>query len=174
MNEQDPLRLAARDADDLAVIAAVAQDALVPIGEMTYLPAEQRFVIVLNRFRWDRVAQDAEESTPVNRRPTPERDAPFWDASDRAPPYERILAGLRFERVTGVKTHGIDFRNRDRILELLTITSEPGVILLVFAGDVAIRLDVAELHCLIEDFGDSWPTRSRPRHPEVERKSPSK
>ena len=63
-----PLKLYAKDEEDLAVIAAVAQDALVPIGEMAFLPAEKRFVLALNRFRWDRsgnaVAETAEgEST---------------------------------------------------------------------------------------------------------------
>ena len=52
---EERLKLSAGDADDLAVIAACTQDALAPIGEMAFLPAERRFVLALNRFRWDRL-----------------------------------------------------------------------------------------------------------------------
>src|SRR5207244_12488326 len=45
-----PLKLRAEDEEDLAVVSAILQDALVPIGEMAYLPEEQRFVLVANRF----------------------------------------------------------------------------------------------------------------------------
>ena len=38
------LRLRAVDADDLSVIAACLQDALVPLSEMAYLPDQRRFM----------------------------------------------------------------------------------------------------------------------------------
>lgn len=175
MSGQDSLKLIARDADDLAIIAAVAQDALVPIGEMAFMPAEQRFAMVLNRFRWDRMNPNSNYPTFGGMpRAAPDRDAPFWEALDQPPPYERILAGLRFEKVTAVGTRGIDLRNRGRILELLTIRSEPPSIVVVFAGDAIIRLEATGLHCIIEDFGDSWPTRHRPIHPESAPAPPTK
>ncbi len=49
----DPLKLRGEDEDDLAVISAVLQDALVAVGEMAYFPEEARFVLVANRFRWE-------------------------------------------------------------------------------------------------------------------------
>jgi DUF2948 family protein len=162
-----PLKLAARDPADLEVIAACVQDALVPIGEMAYLPAEQRFVLVLNRFRWDRIdPKRAVEAERPNSRSQTERDAAFWEAGDSGPPYERVHSGLWFERVTAVRTRGIDLHNRDRILELLTIRSEPNAVSLLFAGNAAVRVEVAELRCFLEDFGEAWPTRWRPRHRE--------
>ena len=45
------LKLRAADGEDLAVISAILQDSLVTIGEMTYLPDENRFVLVANRFQ---------------------------------------------------------------------------------------------------------------------------
>ena len=48
------MRLMAKDAEDLGVIAACLQDALVPISEVQYLSGEQRFIMLLNRFRWER------------------------------------------------------------------------------------------------------------------------
>ena len=72
----------------------------------------------------------------------------------------------RFESVVAVRTKGIDLRNRERILELLTIQPEPGAVLLVFADNVTLRLEIEELSCFLEDLGDSWPTRWRPCHPD--------
>jgi hypothetical protein len=161
------LKLSARDADDLAVIAACAQDALAPIGEMAFLPAERRFVLALNRFRWDRLDAAKLASPHGGRRSPGQRgDAAFLESSDRGPAYERVHSGLRFENVTAARTKNIDLRNRERLLELLTIQTEPGTVSLVFAGGALIRLEVTELRCYLEDFGDAWPTRWRPRHPD--------
>ena len=160
------LKLSARDADDLAVIAACAQDALAPIGEMAFLPAEQRFVLALNRFRWDRL-DAAKLTAPDGDRPPGQRgDATFLEAGDKGPAYERVHSALRFDHVTAVRTKSIDLHNRERILELLTIQAEPDAVSLVFAGGAVIRLEVTELRCYLEDFSDAWPTRWRPRHPD--------
>jgi hypothetical protein len=167
MNDTSLLKLSARDAEDLAVISACVQDALVPIGEMTYLPAEQAFLLALNRFRWDRIDPNAPEPPAVSSRGSgPPKDAVFWEPSDRGPAYERVMSGLRFEHVTSVQTRGIDLRKRERILELLTLHAEPDAVILVFAGDATIRLEITELRCFLEDFGQAWPTRWRPHHPE--------
>src|ERR671918_686667 len=48
---KDCLRLRAVDADDLSVIAACLQDALIPLSEMVYLPDERRFLAAFTRFR---------------------------------------------------------------------------------------------------------------------------
>jgi hypothetical protein len=162
---EERIRLCARDAEDLAVIASCVQDALVAVVDMGFLPDERRFVLALNRFRWDRL--DARKLAEENaQRPSPVRrgDAPFWEEGDKGPAFERVMSGLRFETVTAVRTKGIDLRNRERILELLTIHAEPGAVLLVFSGSAVIRLEVNELRCYLEDFGDAWPTRWRPRH----------
>jgi hypothetical protein len=161
------LKLSARDADDLAVIAACAQDALAPIGEIAFMAAERRFVLALNRFRWDRL-DAAKLAVRDSGRPPPRQraDATFLEGSDKAPAYERVHSGLRFENVTAARTKGIDLRDRERILELLTIQAEPGAVSLIFAGGAVIRLEITELRCFLEDFSDAWPTRWRPRHPD--------
>jgi hypothetical protein len=165
MNDTSLLKLSARDAEDLAVIGACVQDALVPIGEMTYLPAEHAFVLALNRFRWDTLDPNAPEPPWLPSGGSgPPKDAVFWDPSDRGPAYERVMSGLRFEHVTSVQTRGIDLRKRERILELLTVHPEPGAVILIFAGDATIRLEITELRCFLEDFGQAWPTRWRPHH----------
>jgi hypothetical protein len=164
---EERLKLSARDADDLAVIASCVQDALVPVIDMGFLPEEKRFVLALNRFRWDRMDARTLAEVQVGRPSSVHAaDAPFWEEGDKGPGFERVMSGLRFESVTAVRTKGIDLRNRERILELLTIHAEPGVILLVFSGSAVIRLEVEQLRCYLEDFGDAWPTRWRPYHPD--------
>ena len=57
---EQPLRLIAQDAEGLGVIAALLQDAVFPITEMSLVRQKRRFALMLNRFRWeDREAADA-------------------------------------------------------------------------------------------------------------------
>lgn len=140
-----PLRLLAQDEDDLKIVAACVQDALVPLGDMAHLADERRFVMALNRFRWE-----AE-------RPTEDE------------PFERIHSLLSVQHVAAVRVRGIDQLRRDAILELLSMTSGEGCVDLVFAGDGAIRLEIDRIHIALRDVGEAWPTRWRPDHDRPER-----
>jgi hypothetical protein len=51
--DDDRLRLIALDAEDLAVLSAHVQDAVLKVGQMRWMPRERRFVIGLNRFAWE-------------------------------------------------------------------------------------------------------------------------
>jgi DUF2948 family protein len=164
MNETR-LKLSAKDAEDLQVIAAICQDALVPLVEMAYLQDEKRFVLALNRFRWDS-APGGEEGSAAGAAVARQQDASFLEKDDTGPVYERVLCGLTFENVTAVRSRSIDMRKRQEILAMLTIQYEPGTVLLLFAGGGAIKLEVGDLRCFLEDFGPSWPTRRRPSHPD--------
>lgn len=152
------LRLLATDHEDLSVVAACLQDALVPIGDMTFLPEDRRFVFVANRFRWEAGHRAALPAEPVE-----SADASY--EGDAGPAFERTNCGVRFESVTSVRTKGVDLRNRGQILELLTLHHEDGRVGLVFAGGATILLEVAELRCIVEDIGEPWPTPWRPAHP---------
>jgi hypothetical protein len=132
------LRLRAEDAEDFRVVAACLQDALVPLGDMTFDGELKEFILVANRFRW--------ESSPG----------------------ERVHCAVHFTGVAAVRRRGIDLRKRDSILDLLTIASEPGAIVLLFAGDVAIRLEGDRIGCRVRDIGKPWPAAAgTPRHPDA-------
>ncbi|MFQ5939079.1 MAG: DUF2948 family protein [Alphaproteobacteria bacterium] len=137
-----PLKLRAEDAEDIGVISACLQDALIPFSEMAYLPAEQRFVLAVNRFKWENCGESRAECES----------------------YERVSCGLSFERVTSVRLRALDQTNRGQILELLGIVPEVDAIVLLFAGGGAIRLEVERILCHLEDFGEPWATPWRPRH----------
>ena len=146
------LKLRAVDEEDLRIMAAILQDALVPVAEMIYVPEEWRFLLVANRFRWEAehdpalaVAADGEEPAA-------------------GPVFERVLTGLCFEGVTAVRLKNIDRRRGSRLLELLHLDWEPRCITLMFAGDSVIRLETATISCRLDDICEPWPTPFRPRH----------
>ncbi len=142
------LKLRAADAEDLAVISTILQDSLVAVGEMTYLPEEKRFVLVANRFRWE-----------------PQESGARSD-------FERTLTGLCFDGVTGVQRRGFSPSEGDRILSLLAIRLESpdpaAALILDFAGGGSVRLEVERVMCHLDDLGEPWPTRWRPKHPVAE------
>lgn len=144
-----PIRLLAQDEEDLKVVSACLQDAIVPIGDMGFLPDERRFVLVVNRFKWE---------TAGKPRPGPSAD------DDADAPFERTHCGVRIEGVTAVKVRGIDLKNRGQLLELLSIVTAEGGVLLHFAGGGGIRLEGDDWRCAIEDLGEPWPTGCLPSH----------
>ena len=152
-----PMRLMARDAEDLSVIASCLQDALVPLSEMQFLKDERRFVMLVNRFRWERGAQsDAMQSKG---RPV---DASFADA---AAGNERVNSGVCVDRVRMVRSRGIDRARPGKFLSLLTLALDsPNTLNLVFAGGGAIQLEIDEVSLFLQDFGEAWPTQWRPDH----------
>ncbi len=56
LNEMTDLKLIAFDEEDLKVVSAHLQDAVVRVGDMAYLPKERRFAALLNRFDWELAA----------------------------------------------------------------------------------------------------------------------
>ncbi|TAJ36789.1 MAG: DUF2948 family protein [Reyranella sp.] len=135
------LKLSALDAEDLGVISAAVQDALVAVRDCAYLKDEKRFVLLLNRFQW--------EADP---------------SIDSA--HSRTHSALVFNEVTGVRHHDIPLGEPDRMLELLAVTLEnDGSVALRFASGRAIRLEIGRLACHLGDVGEPWPTPWKPAHP---------
>jgi len=139
-----PLNIGAQDGDDLKVISALVQDAVFPIVEMRYKAAERRFATLLNRFRWE-------------------------ESGARAP--ERVQSLLYFDDVTAVSSQGIDRKDKDMILSLLSIEFEAGDapsghVLLTLAGDGVIRLSVEALDAGLKDVTRPYiaPSKSTPHH----------
>jgi hypothetical protein len=166
MTDGGGLKLKARDPGDLDVIAALLQDALVPLTDAIFLKSDKRFILVVNRFKWPQ-AEDkkipAAPATDPAADPEGNRDAKFEDAEGE-PPYERVNCGICFERVLKVRAKNVDLSDRQQILNLLTITSDAKSVTLLFSGGSAIRLEVSALSCHIEDLGEGWLTRWRPVH----------
>jgi hypothetical protein len=166
MTDGGGLKLRARDPGDLDVIAALLQDALVPLTDAIFLKSDKRFILVVNRFKWPQ-AEDKKILAAPAADPEGNRDAEFEDAEGE-PPYERVNCGICFDRVLQVRAKNVDLSDRQQILNLLTITSEAKSVTLLFSGGAAIRLEISALSCHIEDLGEGWLTRWRPVHDDVE------
>lgn len=147
-----PLKLIARDGEDLQVVAGFLQDAIVPVGEMCFLPAEKRFAMIVNRFRWEAAEPPPPEAAGG--------DAAFADGV-----YERTHCALCFDGISAARLRGFDLRDRARMLCLLTIAEEGGAILLHFSGGACIRLEGAGWRLRVSDMGEPWPTTLKPEHP---------
>lgn len=185
MRPEGPKKIRAQDADDLKVVSALLQDALVPVADATFLKPEKRFVMVANRFMWESGAEAADEPAieeeadvgtggtgtadpatvdpaTANTGTADGEDARFLDAA--AAGYRRTHCGVCIDRVERVRFRGIDMSARHQILNLLAVEPGPGVIDLMFSDGAAIRLEVSGISCHLEDLGEPWPTRWRPDH----------
>jgi hypothetical protein len=134
------LRLTAQDTEDLKVISAHMQDALVRLADIRYLSKTRQFALVANRFAWE-----------------------------QQPSSERHRTGLHFEHVISVKQQGIQGLKGDTILSLLSISFEPhnqpsGTVLLTFSAGATIRLEVEYLDLKLKDLGGAWATDLKPSH----------
>ncbi len=140
------LKLLARDAEDLEVISAHVQDAIIRVGDMGYVAAEKRFAFLMNRFAW--------ESGRGGRKG------------------ERRRAAMHFDYVQDAKVKGVNLSAEDGALELLSITFEPGeapagVVTITFAGGGTVKLTVECIEARLRDLGAAWGARARPVHDEA-------
>ncbi|SMY08013.1 DUF2948 family protein [Flavimaricola marinus] len=142
-----PLRLQAFDADDLAVISALVQDAVFPADEIRWIARERRFAILLNRFRWEDAGQT--------------RSA------------ERVRSLLVIDEVERVRSQGVPKGDAETVLSLLSLVFEPGDegrgrVVLTLAGDGVIEIEVAVLEVVLRDVTRPYaaPSGRAPSHPE--------
>ena len=138
-----PMRLAAQDVEDLKVLSALLQDAVVRVADMAYLPDQKRFAMVLNRYRWE------------------EKNAP-----------ERVRAGAHFDGVLAARIRGFDLQDKDKALSLLELRFEPsgdeealsGRLSVVFAGEAEVALEIEAIEGAMSDMGRPWRAVGKPLH----------
>ena len=150
-----PLKIAALDEEDLLVVSAHVQDAILRVGDIVWSPARKRFAMAMNRFAWEA------------------------SGSKRKRLHQRRRSAMHFDRVVSVKSTGIDRSAPDAIASLLAIEFEPseapageirllfaggGEIRLLFAGGGEIRLGVECIEAQLADLGAAWQTKARPTH----------
>jgi hypothetical protein len=138
------LKLLALDEEDLAVISAHVQDAVVRVVDMGYARRDRRFALLMNRYDW---TSSAPRSKGLRKR-----------------------AGLHFDRVNHVAYAGFDPGAPEGVLELLAITFTPaadgvsGSVELTFAGGGTVRLQVECLEARLGDLGAAWAASAKPAH----------
>ncbi len=137
------LKLLALDSEDLEVISATTQDAVVRVSDIGFAERDHRFALLMNRYAWE-VAGGRSAG-------------------------QRRRAALSFARVNGVTFAGINLNATEGVLELLDIRFEPtedpaGLIELRFAGGGTVRLAVECIEAGLEDLGAAWAAKGRPEH----------
>jgi hypothetical protein len=130
----DLLKLVALDPEDLEIVSAHLQDAIVRVGDLAFLPEEGRFALVARRFD--------------------------WEASPDEPPRRR-LAGLHFERVDRSRT---DAAMSLLAIAFEETNTPSGTVSLIFAEGGAIQIEVECIEMQMKDLGPVWEAESRPQH----------
>jgi hypothetical protein len=144
----DMLKLIALDREDIEIVSAHLQDAVVKIGEVIWRPNEHRVVIALNRFDWEA-------------------------AVGETPSWQRRRSALRFDRVLSCKCKSLDCGAKEQVLNLLAVefseTDAPGgVVTLSFSGGGALRLEVECLEAEVVDLGPVWQAAHCPDHKTID------
>lgn len=136
-----PVRLAARDAQDLAVLSALLQDAVTRSGDMAFLAKERRFALVASRYRWEE----------------PEAQ-------------ERVRVGVHFDTVLRAQVKGLDPTVKEQPVSILAVRFEPaaeppgGVIHIACAGGVEAALEVEAIEAALRDLSHPYAAKRRPEH----------
>lgn len=134
-----PLRLLAQDIEDLEVISAALQDAIVKVGDINFESGARRLTMALNRYRWETKGG------------------------------ERVRSALQFGSVLSLEARKVRRGAKDAVLELLALTFEPGdapggVLTFSFAGGADLRAKVECIEAVLADVSRPWPTPRTPRH----------
>jgi hypothetical protein len=144
-----PIRLRAESPEDLVVLSALVQDAVAETSEIAWARRHRRFVLLVNRFRWE--------------------DVPAAERQGR--PFERVRALLAIDDVLAARSSGVDPKERDLVVSLLSLAFVPGedgggTLRLLLAGDGEIALDVEALGVSLTDVTRPYvaPSGHRPDH----------
>lgn len=144
---EKPLALRAEGPDDLAVVAALLQDAVGQVAEVSWQPKRHRFALLLSRFRWE--------------------DSPRAKRARRS--FERVRSLLVFDGVLAARSDDLAASGKDTVFALLEITWQPdadgaGQLQLILSGDGIIVLECECLDVTLTDVARPHKAKSLPDH----------
>jgi len=139
------LKLLATSDEDLRVIAAHLQDAIVSIQDIANLRKNRIFLIQLNRFMWEDVEKGVFRKS------------------------KRIRTVLKFDNVISISSKNIDTKKNKNFLDFLTVESnllpdKSYEIKLIFSGDAVIKIKAEVIDVTLDDQGYSWESKTQPKH----------
>lgn len=129
-----PVKLKAKDAEDVQVISALLQDSIAPVCDMLFDAEEKNFIMVLHRLKREGDVR------------------------------ERVCCAVNIHGVAAAQLQGINLGQQSRMLDLLTVMTDETAMIFIFAGDAKIRLQLQDWSMIIEDFGEAWPAQCNPCH----------
>jgi|TARA_B110000211_G_scaffold233592_1_gene300271 hypothetical protein len=139
------LKLSATSVEDLSVISAHLQDAIVSIQDIANLKKNKIFLIQLNRFMWEDVEKGVFRKN------------------------KRTRTVLKFDNIISVSSKNINIKNNEKFLDFLTIESillpdRNYEIKLIFSGDSVIKIKTEVIDVTLDDQGLPWETKTQPKH----------
>mgnify|MGYP001291518762 CR=1 FL=1 len=139
------LKLNATSKEDLSVISAHLQDSITQVKNIVHLKRNRIFLIQFNRFMWEDIEKGLFRKS------------------------RRVQSVLKFENVLRAYSKNLNQKNKDRFLDFLAIetnllSDKSYEIKLNFAGDILIKINSEVIDCFIEDLGEPWETKSKPKH----------
>ena len=139
------LKLSANSEEDLRVLSAHLQDSITQVKNIAHLKKNRIFLIQFNRFMWE----DVEKGVFRKNR--------------------RIQSILKFDNILNVFSMNINQNKSDRFLDFLAIetkclSDKSYQIKLNFAGGILIKLNAEIIECFLEDQGESWETKNKPKN----------
>ena len=142
------LKLIARTLEDLRVVSAHLQDAIVNIKDIANLKKNKILLLQLNRFMWEDVEKGLLRKN------------------------KRIRTILKFENVIKVKSRNINLARKDKFLDFLTIetnqmTDNNYEMKILFAGDSILKVTAEVIEVTLDDQGEAWDTKNKPKHKEI-------
>ena len=142
-------KLIAFDTDDLSVISAHCQDAICKVSELEFDRKSQQFIVPLRRYAWE--AQHKRK---------------WWHW--RTAKGQRRDAVLQFQHVRAAQTQNLPATDTSALVLLSAVfhTDElpEGEIVLHFADNIHVKLQVDALEAKLTDLGGVWQALAQPRH----------
>ena len=139
------LKLIARTEQDINVVSAHLQDSIANISDIANLEKNKIFLMQLNRFMWEDVEKGIFRKN------------------------KRIRTILKFENVLKVHAKNINQSKKDKFLDFLAIESNlmPDnnyEMNIIFAGDSIIKVVSEVIEVTLDDQGEAWDTKNKPKH----------
>ena len=139
------LKLLAKTDEDMRVISAHLQDSIVKTSDIANLEKNRIFLMQLNRFMWEDVEKGVFRKN------------------------KRIRTVLKFENVLKVFSKNINQKKKDNFLDFLAIETikmpdNNYEMKITFAGDSIIRIVAEVIEVTLDDQGESWDTKNKPKH----------
>ena len=139
------LKLIARTEEDLRVVSAHLQDSIASVSDIANLKKNKILLMQLNRFMWEDVEKGVFRKN------------------------KRIRTILKFENVLNVLSKNINQLKKDKFLDFLAIetsktTDNNYEMKIIFAGDSLIRILSEVIEVTLDDQGEAWNTKNKPKH----------
>ncbi len=133
----EPLRLLAEDADDLHIISAALQDAILRPVDIVWEPSSRRVTLKLSRFCWECGGTRVMAAMQ------------FGD-----------VIAVKSRRLPRLPESALELL----AMEFAPDEAPGGRVILMFAGGGDLRIDVECLDAVLTDLSERWPARLAPSH----------